>query len=192
MGSFGLHYTVQTDASDPLNGDLLAESFDLHARTEIEDCVSDKTQIAKVTARRVDPTAAYTGVYYLPDVVGDDAIGEPMAQSNAAMLLLHQPAGSPRNNGKIYIPGISENQVEGNTWKTGFTSGVLLTLANKLETQVVEVSAGPGRWDPAILSKSFSPPATPHGTALDVTKITVSGRVSRQSRRRPRTSYIPD
>lgn len=186
--SFGICYTVQTDPTDPNDGDYLAEAFYVHIDGALRPVQTTDTEYNGIRAQPIYQEERMSGHHFLIANAGQHA-GDALPTLNSAVFTLHQTAGAPKNNGRIYVGGNPESETEDNTWKAAYAA-LLDTLATSFAATVAEVSAGPGRWDPCVLSKTFTPAGTPKGTALDVTSVSASPQVARQSRRRNRFGQL--
>lgn len=102
----------------------------------------------------------------------------PALPSNNCILIgLSQGLYPARHNGRIFIPGLSEDDTEVGNLVPAFQTGPLQNFVDELAIQLVEESAGTGRWNLGVINTSVlnaSPPIKDWQTAFSAV-ISVSG-----------------
>jgi hypothetical protein len=110
--------------------------------------------------------------------------GRSMSNDNSLFINLRQDTVNAKYNGAFYLAGLSENDQDNNRWDTAFLNGPVQTFLDVFEAPVIPSGPPTGSFAWAVLSKAFTPPSTPIGTAFEVFKAVASDRVASQRRRR--------
>lgn len=133
--SSGLYYSNVSAINNDSPTDLGA-IFESTILPLILDCQSLEVvyECLYVTGVQADFVNPY--VHYLSSVVG--AVAQESVPSNiAAVIQLRQGDASSRHNGRIFVSGIPETEIESSMIRGSFMTGALAALATALETPLV-------------------------------------------------------
>ena len=184
--SFGGHLLEQTPQNPENDGRVVARAVNDHILAAMRGVLTMASFMESVQAWRRFPTTSMPG--FVKTGLGTGALfGNTMSNDNALYLDFRQSAGDAKFNGGAFIAGMSEAETEGNEFRDTFIEGAVQDLADVLQGFVNAVSSDTGQWQWVVLSKSFTPPATNIGTALDVTSVVPTARVMTQRRRRQKS-----
>ncbi len=172
------HETVQ-GSTGFITTEQLGEALFVHFGTTIidmlsGDCSNPSEQCERVfsvsQAKHIINHAVQIGVLPGPSLPNNNAITVNLAQATL-------PAN---HNGSIRLPGIPEGQTNiGNLAQTYFDTE-LTAFMQKVVQEVVELSAGDGRWEPIVISAQIrdipTPPAPKDwaGAKLPITGVSAS------------------
>ncbi|MGI9501693.1 MAG: hypothetical protein ACR2RE_01385 [Geminicoccaceae bacterium] len=110
--------------------------------------------------------------------------GQVMSNDNALYINLRQDTVNAKFNGGMYIGGLSGDDQDANVWDQSFLDTQVKAFTDLFEQPLVTGSPNNGSFAYAVVSKAYTPPSTPLGTAFEVFKAVPSTRVSTQRRRR--------
>lgn len=180
--SFGL-YAQAIDPDIPVDdAGPLARAVNAHIGVQLPAILSVESRFESVAAWR-----RFTGVGMAGFVQRQDSpglrVGDAMPNDNAIFINLRQVFANARFNGGIYIAGQSDNDASGNEWVTAYLDTQVKAFTDRLPINIVAVGTDTGLWRFQVLSKAFTPAATPIGTPIDITDATASPRVQSQRRR---------
>lgn len=168
---------------------IVANSFDAAIAALVRDVLATEWQLTSIWAEKriVQPSPAFKTIQATQN--GTRA-GTSLPANNAINVQLHQNAFSSRRDGSMFFPGISETDTTVGTLETVFFNTQVAALRDALAAQLVEVSAGTGRWDPGVISQlilNAAPPAKDWaGAFLPVFNASVSPIIATQRRRQTR------
>lgn len=113
--------------------------------------------------------------------------GASLPSNNAILIGLSQGLFGAKHNGRIFVPGPAESDTLVGNFTSGFQTGPLQAFVDALAIQLVEESAGTGRWNLGVINNNIldsSPPIKDWQSAFS-SVITVSGSpiVAGQKRR---------
>lgn len=182
VGSWNVHYEELDPASTDGDGDLLAEGWAAANTIATKALLSVETDLTSIRAWRVG-TPGYPGLHTIPNPNAGTVTGDPIPPNKALVFKLVQFAGAARFNGRIYLQGLSEASIDGNTITAAFQTGAVATFITAMLADVNAVAPATGRWRVVVLSKKFIPPTFPFGTPLDVAQINVNPVIATQRRR---------
>tara|TARA_R100000306_G_C4373227_1_gene140875 strand:+ start:1498 stop:2133 length:636 start_codon:yes stop_codon:yes gene_type:complete len=180
--SFGIHTEVSTESSDPEDGGVWSRAILAAVNTPLTAMLSGTSRLESVQSWRRFATDARAGMAISTGGVGDRP-GDDLSNDNAVFFNLRQTAGDAKFNGGIYVAGQTQDDQELGSWGSTYVSGPLQTFADVFEDHIDAVSPDSGQCRPVVLSKKFTPVATPIGTALDIVTATPTTRVMSQRRR---------
>lgn len=165
---------------------IVANSFDAIFGPLIRDVLATEWQLTSFWCQKriVQPVPAYKTVQVAQS--GTRA-GTSLPANNAINVQLHQNVFTSRRDGSMFFPGISETDTTVGVLETTFFNTQVAALRDALATQLVEVSAGTGRWDPGVISQLILNAALPAkdwaGAFLPVFGASVSPIIATQRRR---------
>lgn len=178
--SWSLYYHETTAGSTGfISTEQLGEAAFAHFGTTIIDMLSgDCSNPSEVCERVFDDGQAK---HIIQHAVQIGVLPGPSLPNNNAITVNFAQATLPANhNGSIRLPGIPEAQTNiGNLSQTYFDTE-LAAFLQKLVTNIVELSAGTGVWEPIIISaqiRDIPVPPTPKdwtGAILPVTAVSAS------------------
>jgi hypothetical protein len=192
-GTMNFHYQ-EVDPSDPtitgtfqLSRALMQSQFvqALAGMMALPDVA-----ITGCVVRKLFPLAEAPG-YHTQRVPGTvDSVALPF--NNGVRLQLQQEVFPAKNNGMVWIPGIPESGVAGNT-----LTGAFITIAGTpvvaFAIEPVERTPDPGRWRLGVLSRKFlaDNPGDYEGAFAVATNATMSPIIGTQRRRTTRRRGAP-
>ncbi|GAI67285.1 unnamed protein product, partial [marine sediment metagenome] len=119
-----------------------------------------------------------------------DRSGTPLPANNALLIRLEQGLFPPKSNGRIFIPGISEDDTSVGNITAAFTTTAVIPLLDGLVAQLEEESGGDGRWDLGVISTlvlDAAPPFKDWDAAFSqVFGVSASPIIATQRRRQTR------
>lgn len=178
------HWLKETvDYTAPDDAQPIADAIFLLKSVLLRPCLATDSHFESVTVwKRFNGTSRPGQV-----LVGGGAgtrPGRSMSNDNALFVNLRQDTVNAKFNGAFYMAGLSENDQDNNKWDPTFLSGPIQDYLDMFEQPVPIIGAQSGSFAWAVLSKRFTPPSTPIGTAFEVFKAVASDRVASQRRRR--------
>lgn len=116
--------------------------------------------------------------------------GASLPTNNAILIGLSQGLFPARHNGRMFLPGVSEDDTLIGNLTTAFQAGALQALVDDLAQQLVEESGGTGRWNLGVINGTVlnsSPPIKDWQSAFSaVVSVAGSPIVAGQKRRQTR------
>ncbi len=188
--SFGMYYE-EVVSNDFVGTDTraLAESWDASIGTALINILSDDWKVPSLTVRKMvlNPVE----MARLDNVIqSGTVVGPSLAANNAMMLGLKQGTFPSSSDGRLFIPGLAKGATLAGNLTSAFQTGVFLTFANALAAQLVQISAGAGRWNLGVISAKVRDIALPakdwEGAFAPVTSITANPIIATQRRRQTR------
>lgn len=185
--SFSLYYEEAVGRDGPLTDTLtLADAWDTVLASAFLACLSSDWKYPSLTVRKMVLNPVAKARIDNTVQVGGTA-GPSLPANNAILLGLNQVFFAAKSNGRVFIPGVAEPQTTTGVLNTAFLDGVLLTFTNLLVAQLVQPSAGTGRWDLGVISAKVRDIALPakdwEGAFSPVTSITRNPIIATQRRR---------
>lgn len=165
---------------------ILAQSWDTALTPSLRAAISDDWLMSAIVCRKVDPVPEAKFRVDLPAQAGLRT-GPGLPANNCLLIGLSQTLFSAKSNGRIFVPGIAEGDTTVGNLTAAYQTGPLLTLVNDLAQQLVEESAGTGRWDLGVVSAKIRDAALPAkdwpGAFSPVGTVTGSPIIATQRRR---------
>jgi hypothetical protein len=161
-GSWSVYYKETIDASGgDIGTQILAEAYSVAIAAETLDLLSQDCAQPAITCERVFgiPEAKY--VVSHGTQVGTRP-SDSLPSNCAAIVQMIQNTFLPKSNGRIFIPGIAENDTDSGVLSLSFLTNQITPFINKLVAVVAELSAGTGRFVPGVISAKVlnaAPPA---------------------------------
>ncbi len=185
--SFGLYYE-EVVANDFVGLDTRAvgESWDASISSAFLDVLSDDWKFPSIIVRKMVLNPVPMDRFDNATQAGT-VTGPALPANNAMLLSLRQSLNPPSSDGRVFIPGLAEGATNAGVLTAAFQTGVFLTFANALAAQLVQVSAGSGRWNLGVISakiRDAAPPAKDwEGAFSAVVSITAHPIIATQRRR---------
>lgn len=189
--SFGVHYQEVIEKTGIQFSTIeLAAALIPHCQSEILGAISNDWHFAGVTVR-VQNNAAEP--HHRQDVI--DGIGlraGPSLPANMAWIIMQgQSLFSNKSNGRVFIPGVSIQDVTIGTLNTAYVTGVGQDLADCIGQTVAQLASGAGRWAPGVISRKKLDEAPPfkdwEGAFAPIESSTAWPIVSSRRRRKTRS-----
>lgn len=185
--SFRLFY--QEDAVRSGSGtdtQIVAEAFDDKLTPSIRGCLSDDFLYTAIVCQKVsgDHEAKYR-----VDITTQAGlrVGPSLPSNNAILIGLSQGLFGAKHNGRMFLPGIAEGDTIVGNITAAFQDGPLKDFTDALALQLVEESAGTGRWNIGVINGEVlnsSPPIKDWQTAFSqVVSVVGSPIIAGQKRR---------
>jgi hypothetical protein len=181
--SFGVWLKETVDSSDPENSQIVADSVFLIMSVALPPCLSVDSWFESVTVWKRWAFQGRPGNVLSAAGQGTRP-GRAMSNDNALFVNMRQDTVNAKYNGAIYLSGLSENDQDNNYWDDTFLQGPIQTFLDVFDAPVVAGGGNSGSWAWSVVSKAFSPPSTPLGTAFEIFKAVPNNRVASQRRRR--------
>lgn len=185
--SFSLFYEEVVGRDGPLTDTLtLADAWDtVLASAFLAVLSSDWKYPSLIVRKMVLNPVAMSRIDNAVQVGG--TAGPALPANNAILLGLNQGSNPASSNGRVFIPGVAEGVTKTGVLNQAFLDGDLLTFTNLLIAQLVQPSAGTGRWDLGVISAKIRDLALPakdwEGAFQPVNSITRNPIIATQRRR---------
>lgn len=185
--STGFYYREAIDRDGVLNDTrTLVEAWEGALIDAFLDILASDWKCTSITCRKMinDPVekARFENAVQVGTVVGPS-----LPANNALILGLRQGTFPARQDGRVFIPGLAESATATGVITTAYQTGVVATFTGILVQQLVQLSAGSGRWDLGIISAKVLNAAPPFkdwdGAFAPVTSITSVPIIGTQRRR---------
>lgn len=185
--SFRLYY--QEDAVRSGIGtdtQVLSTTLDDKLSTEIRDCLSDDWLFTAIVVHKVSGTKE---AKFRTDITvqAGTRVGPSLPANNSILIALSQGLFAARHNGRIFLPGLAEGDTLVGNLTSAFRGFQLQSLVDALTIQLVEESAGTGRWNLGVINNLIldsSPPIKDWQSAFSaVISIAGSPIIAGQKRR---------
>ena len=181
--TFGFYLKETVDAELDDTAQPIADALLLHLQSFLQAILPLDSFVESFNVWKRHPGSARPGQVLVATGIGGRA-GRAMSNDNALYVNLRQDTVDARFNGGFYVAGLSENDQDDNLWSENYLNTPVKAFTDRFEQSLVVTGAQVGSFAFAVLSKAFSPPTTPIGTAFEVFRAVASNRVSTQRRRR--------
>jgi len=165
---------------------ILAQSFDDKLTALIRGVLSVSFNFVSIVCHKVSGDREAKFRVDVPTQVGLRA-GISLPTNNAILIGLSQGLFSARHNGRIFLPGVSEDDTLIGNLTSAFQVGPLQALVDELVLQLAEESAGTGRWNLGVINGlilNSSPPIKDWQSAFSqVVSVSGSPIIAGQKRR---------
>lgn len=150
------------------------------------DCVKAWVRFSEGPFAIVNAAPGYNQL----DVVGTKGSGESLVDSLPLVIEWIQSTVSAVANGRAFLSGLLEADVDGNRITAAYQTGVLAAFEAKWTADLLDLS-GPdsGIYDHQLVSREDSlgvPPLQTYGQAISVTGVTCNPVIKNQKRRQSR------
>lgn len=153
------------------------------------DCLSDDWELPSLTTEKVaeDPEAKWRADVAAP---AGTRLGPSLPANNTLLFILQQGLFAARHNGKMFFPGVPEADTDTGTVLGAFLATQMTALSVGLSSEVVEVSAGAGRYVFGVVNNNVLDAVPPlkdwAGAFSQIIAVTGNTIISRQRRRQTR------
>ena len=180
---FGLWLEETTPATPANEGRVISDALRSHISSGLIGMFPAQTVFESVQAWRRYPSSCRPG--YTKELGGTGSqSGTAMPNDNALHVNLRQIEQDAKYNGSIYIAGLSSDAHSGNEWTSGYLTTQIKTFTDLLDDPVSAVGTDTGGWKFVVVSKAYTPSATPIGSPFDVDEAVATNRVMSQRRRK--------
>jgi len=130
---------------------ILAQSFDDKLTPAIRGILSDDYLYTAIIVQKV---SGDNQAKFRTDIVTQAGLvaGPSLPANNAILIGLSQGLFAAKHNGRIFMPGVAEGVTLIGNLTAAFQSGALQTFVNAIAAQLVEESAGTGRWNLGVIN----------------------------------------
>jgi len=162
--SWKLTYEQNINATATDNSNVVfADAFFTHFGTSIIDLLADDCSQPGFTVRKMtgDPEGAFR--HDNVTQVGQRT-GPSLPNNNCIQVSIQQSRAGRKHNGRIYVPGIPEPDSNVGVLKVAYAAAQMAAFVTLLSTQIVEPSAGAGRWSLGVIDQfilNVPPPENP-------------------------------
>lgn len=165
---------------------ILAQSWDAAITPSLRAAISDDWLFTAIIARKVDviPEAKFR-----VDLAAQAGLrlGPGLPANNCVLIGLSQTLFAQKSNGRVFLPGVAEGDTIVGNLSAAYQTGPLQTLVSALALELVEESAGTGRWSLGVVSAKVRDLALPfkdwQGAFSPVGGVSGSPIVATQRRR---------
>ncbi len=156
-----LHYAFDDSlfANTTLSAKALIDAFNLHCTGPLKAALSTHTLILSYKARKIHSTGGFEAVRL--GVAGDVGLrAGDLSASGLAPLIRFVTNDVPPASGRMFLPGLSDNDCIDGFLDTGFFT-ILTGLANALDDQLTLVGGGAPLATPVVQRESPTRVASP-------------------------------
>lgn len=149
--SFGVYYQ-ELGLADAVVSQTqsLAESFDAALSGRITNLMSSAWELSGYTARKVSGNQIAKFIHSTGGRAGTRP-AQALPANNAILVQLFQVSHPKTSNGRLYIPGLSENDSVIGRINAVFAGDELLSFTTRIAQAVLEIE-GTGHWVPGVVS----------------------------------------
>lgn len=159
--SFSLFYQEDTEHSGvDLETRIFGEAWATAMHASIIPLLSQHTRFTSIHCTKLDGTLFPKFKINNTTQVGTSGI-DALPDNNAIVVNLHQQLFPSSSDGRIYVPGIAEDQTTIGVLTQAFVTGVLQAFVDALLLPVPELSGGAGRWILGVISQKVLNAAPP-------------------------------
>ncbi len=159
--SFKVYLEQNVDHTQVDNSNMiLADAWDTHFGTTLLDLLADDCWLVgtTVTQHTGNPVATFK---FDNSVQVGTRPGPSLPNNNALQVSIKQSTLGRKHDGRIYIPGVPEPDSNVGVLKVTYAATQLAAFVTKLSTQIVETSAGAGRWSIGVINQTILNAAGP-------------------------------
>ncbi len=188
---FGLWYKENVAQTDDRSGRALATAWLAACQTPLLALLALDSRFESLFVDRRIPGPGVPGKS-ISTAGGGTVSGDALAILDAVVVTLEQSEYDPKRNGRIYISGVSEADVDAGKITSTFKTGALTTFVNAIRASISAASPDPGVWDLQVLTNRAPAIPGPIGDPVPVTGHIIRDIVYRQKRRRTKTRGMSD
>lgn len=149
--SVSLYYQedgLSTALPDPVSS--LNFSFFFSVITFLQNVLSDDWFISSTRCRRVSGDKIAPDLQSFEDASGN-RVGRSLPANNCLLMQLLQAAFPRTSNGRLYLPGLTEQDTDVGVIESAFLANQVVALGNRL-SDTLEENGGTGSWQPVVIS----------------------------------------
>ncbi len=170
----------------------LAASWGFSKHLQWIGVLNNQWHLTSIHVHRVDgdPIAPFLATF---SPTAGTRSGDPLPADNCLLIQLLQALYPRTSNGRLYLPGLSENDSTVGVVEASFLANQVVTLTNGLSSALPELS-GNGVWIPGVISAKIlnAPPDSKDWQAAFSPLIAAQGNpvIARQVRRRTKVTGV--
>lgn len=139
---------------------VAADSVHTHMGSEVLAVMSDDWKFPSMEVNKVDPLNTPRWREDRSTPIGL-RLGPALPANNSMIINLSQSLFSAKHNGRVYLPPPAEGDTTVSVLQSAFLLGVFNDLVNKFTAEILEVSAGAGRYVVGVVNTSIRDLALP-------------------------------